>query len=96
MVLSSILPVSSYHVRPETMPAQTTRRPMTRILALNTWIKQYAAEHGHVYLDYVPAMADAQGLLKAELSADDLHPNAQGYAIMAPLAEQAIAAAMKR
>ena len=41
-------------------------------------------------------MADAAGLLRAELSEDDLHPNAAGYAIMAPLAEAAIQAALKK
>jgi len=96
VVLSSILPVSNYHVRAETMPPQTMRRPMPRILAVNAWMKQYATEHGHVYLDYVPAVADAQGLLRTELSEDDLHPNARGYALMAPLAEQAIAKALGR
>jgi lysophospholipase L1-like esterase len=30
------------------------------------------------------------------LSEDDLHPNAAGYAIMAPLAEAAIQAALKK
>jgi lysophospholipase L1-like esterase len=34
-------------------------------------------------------------LLRAELSADDLHPNAQGYAIMGPLAEAAIKQALR-
>jgi lysophospholipase L1-like esterase len=29
------------------------------------------------------------------LSADDLHPNAKGYEVMAPLAEAAIARALK-
>jgi acyl-CoA thioesterase-1 len=35
-------------------------------------------------------------MLKDGLSDDGLHPNAKGYAVMAPLAEQAIAAALKR
>jgi lysophospholipase L1-like esterase len=96
MVLASILPISNYHVRPETGPAQTTRRPMPRILALNAWIRKYAAEHGHVFLDYVPAVADEKGLLRADLSEDDLHPNAKGYALMAPLAEHAIAKALAK
>ena len=63
---------------------------MDRIRAINEWMKKYAAAEGHVYLDYVSAMSDQSGLLKTELSADDLHPNAQGYAIMAPLADAAI------
>jgi len=41
-------------------------------------------------------MVDDHGYLKADLSADGLHPNAAGYAVMAPLAEKAIAAALKR
>jgi lysophospholipase L1-like esterase len=97
VVFSSILPVSEYHVRPgDTAPPQTTRRPMARITAINAWMKEYAAANGHVYLDYVTAMSDAKGLLRAELSEDDLHPNAAGYAVMAPLAEAAIQAALKK
>jgi lysophospholipase L1-like esterase len=70
------------------------RRPMSRITALNVWIKQYCTDHGHVFLDYAPGVADARGMLRAEFSEDDLHPNAQGYAQMAPLAEAAIARAL--
>jgi lysophospholipase L1-like esterase len=36
-------------------------------------------------------MADDQGGLQAALSPDGVHPNQAGYAIMAPLAEAAIA-----
>jgi lysophospholipase L1-like esterase len=97
VVFSSILPVSEYHVRPgDTAPPQTTRRPMARITALNAWMKEYAASNGHVYLDYFAAMTDSKGLLRAELSEDDLHPNSAGYAIMAPLAEAAIQTALKK
>jgi lysophospholipase L1-like esterase len=39
-------------------------------------------------------MIDDKGMLKAELSGDDLHPNAAGYAIMAPLADAAIQRAL--
>jgi lysophospholipase L1-like esterase len=67
---------------------------MDRIRAVNAWIASYAAANGDVYLDYFTAMLDEQGFLKEDLSADDLHPNAQGYAIMAPLAEAAIAKAL--
>jgi lysophospholipase L1-like esterase len=48
-----------------------------------------------VYLDYYSAMIDNTGMLKAEFSEDDLHPNAAGYKVMAPLAEAAIALALK-
>ena len=94
VVLSSILPVSAYHTAPTGIP-QTTSRPMARITALNEWIKEYAASERHVYLDYFSAMVDATGLLREDLSADDLHPNAKGYAVMGPLAEAAIKQALR-
>ena len=103
VVLSSVLPVSHSHVDPppgstrttRTPRPQTTTRPMALIAALNAWLKSYAASNGHVYLDYFAALIDSEGLLRAELSEDDLHPNAKGYAIMAPLAEAAIQKALK-
>ena len=95
VVLSSILPVSEYHVANETVVPQTTRRPDARIRAINAWMKSYAAANKHVYLDYYSSMIDGKGMLKAELSADDLHPNAAGYAAMTPLAEAAIAQALR-
>jgi lysophospholipase L1-like esterase len=95
VVLASVTPVSAYHVASPAAVPQTTARPMARIQALNDWVKTYAAAHGDVYLDYFSAMTDPSGLLRAELSEDDLHPNAKGYAIMAPLAEAAIARALK-
>jgi lysophospholipase L1-like esterase len=94
VVLSSILPVSAYHTAPNGIP-QTQARPMTRIRALNDWMKKYAAAEKHTYLDYFSAMIDAQGLFKSELSGDDLHPNAAGYAVMGPLAEAAIREALR-
>ena len=94
VVLSSVLPVSAYHTSPTGVP-QTTARPMTRIRAINDWMKKYAAEEKQVYLDYFSAMVDDTGHLRAELSADDLHPNAKGYAIMGPLAEAAIKEALR-
>jgi len=94
VVLSSILPVSAYHTAPTGVP-QTTARPMARIRAINDWMKKYAAAEKHIYLDYFNAMVDGTGHLRTELSADDLHPNAQGYAIMGPLAEAAIKQALR-
>ena len=94
VILASITPVSEYHVNPNAAP-QTSLRPMARIRANNDWIKSYATAKGHVYLDYFSAMVDEKGLLKAELSSDDLHPNEKGYQIMGPLVETAIARALK-
>ena len=94
VVLASITPVSGYHAQPNQRP-QTDRRPMARIRAINEWLKRYAADNGHVYLDYFSAMVDDAGMLRRELSADDLHPNAQGYQIMGPLVEKAIQQALR-
>ena len=96
VVLASLLPVSDYEKRDGKPIIQTTRRPPEQIRALNEWMKRYAAENGATYLDYYSAMVDDKGFLKAELSEDGLHPNAKGYAVMSPLAEQAIAAALKK
>ena len=90
VVLSSILPTSSYHLANPNAAPQTTLRPLSRIRAINDWMKTYAAEHKHVYLDYFTPMLDEKGMLKTELSGDDLHPTAAGYAVMAPLAQAAI------
>lgn len=92
VVFSSILPVHNYTDRSKDFFAQ---RPMARILALNEWIKGYCAGSGDTYLDYFSALVDDKGLLKKELADDGLHPNAAGYKIMAPLAEAAIARAIK-
>jgi lysophospholipase L1-like esterase len=97
VVLASVLPVSNYgHDRNGNPVDVRIKRPPGKILELNNWIKKFAAEKGYVYLDYFSAMVDDQGLLKKELSDDGLHPNAKGYAVMAPLAEQGIQSALKR
>ncbi len=93
VVLASITPTSAYHTAPNAEP-RTTGRPPARIRALNAWIQSHAAANGYLYLDYYSAMVDGAGMLREDLSADDLHPNAKGYAIMGPLAEAAIRKAL--
>jgi lysophospholipase L1-like esterase len=90
VVLASITPTSAYHPPANGGAPQTTQRPMARIKDINAWMQKYATDNGHLYLDYFTPMLDATGVMKAELTGDDLHPNAAGYAIMAPLAEAAI------
>ncbi len=95
VVLSSVMPVSNYGHDGKGNPVDMRiKRPPENILELNAWIKKYSAEKGHVYLDYFSAMVDENGLLKKDLSEDGLHPNAAGYAVMAPLAEKAIEATL--
>jgi lysophospholipase L1-like esterase len=87
VVLASVTPVCDCYKK------QTGLRPQGKIIALNGWIKDYAAESGSVYLDYYAALADGRNL-KKELTSDGLLPNAAGYTVMAPLAERAIAMAL--
>jgi lysophospholipase L1-like esterase len=89
VVLCSVLPASEFHWHEGLEPAP-------KIRALNTWIREYAAKNGLVYVDYYASMANSEGGLKAELSADGVHPNQTGYDIMAPLAEAGIAQALKK
>jgi lysophospholipase L1-like esterase len=96
VVLSSVLPVSDYGRDGEGKPIDMRiKRPPEKILELNVWIRKYSAEKGGVYLDYFSATVDEKGMLKKELSEDGLHPNAAGYAVMSPLAEKAIQAALQ-
>src|SRR5882724_9147463 len=64
VVLSSITPVSNYHVATPTAVPQTTSRPLARVRAINDWMREYAAAHQHQYVDYFSAMVDEAGLLR--------------------------------
>ena len=88
VVLASLLPV---HDRAGPV---SSSRPHQQIIALNAWIQAYAQRNAMTYLDYHSAMAEADQTLKRELSDDGLHPNAAGYAVMRPLAQQAIDTAL--
>jgi lysophospholipase L1-like esterase len=73
---------------------QTEQRPPADIIKLNTWMKSYAASVNAIYVDYFAATVDEKGWLKDNISADGLHPNAEGYKIMAPLVDAAIQKAL--
>ena len=95
VVLASVLPVyDGGHNQDGKEIIMTDRRPPEKILALNAWVKKFAAENKCVYLDYFSEMVDDRGFLKKELSDDGLHPNKAGYAVMGQLAEGAIVAAL--
>jgi len=87
VVLGSVLPAADFPWKPGVEPAP-------KIVALNAWMRDYAARTHAVYLDYHSAMKDARNGLPASLSGDGVHPNEAGYRIMAPLAERAIAEAL--
>ena len=89
VVLSSVLPAYEFGWNPSVKPAE-------KIAALNLWIKNYCSANKIVYLDYYSSLVDDRKGLKKEYSEDGVHPNNKGYFVMEPLAEEAIAKAMKR
>jgi lysophospholipase L1-like esterase len=90
VIFASVLPVSDYHKAVNADYERSKLRPPASINALNTWLKRYCASVGCTYLDYFTSLADGTGMLRAELASDGLHPNADGYRAMAPLAQKAI------
>lgn len=89
VVISSVLPANHFPWRPAIIPTE-------KVIALNKMLKDYADANKIVYLDYYSAMVDDQKGLPSTLSGDGVHPNLAGYKVMEPLAEKAIAEALKR
>ena len=73
----------------------TEGHPPADILKLNAWIKDYASRVNATYADYFTALVDEKGWLKDGYSADGLHPNAEGYKVMAQIASAAIQQAIQ-
>jgi lysophospholipase L1-like esterase len=83
VIVASITPAADY-------PWRKGLAPAPKIKALNNWLQGYCVNHSVTYLDYYSAMADEDGGMRPGISFDGVHPNAKGYAIMAPLAQAAI------
>ena len=87
VILASMPPAAGFPWRPglQTGP---------RIVSLNAWMKDYARRAGVVYADYWAVLNDGGMGFRPDLAYDGVHPNAQGYAAMAPVAEAAIKKAL--
>lgn len=83
VLLCSVLPAFDY-------PWKSGLNPAEKIVELNKWIKNYCEENKLIYVDYFTPMADERNGLKKEYSEDGVHPNEDGYKVMAPLVEEAI------
>ena len=94
-VMASILPVNDYHREQNPRYLRTQLRNPTRIIELNRWLRALCDSRGWTYLDYFSKMVDSNGRLEQALSDDGLHPNAEGYKVMAPMALAAIEAALQ-
>jgi lysophospholipase L1-like esterase len=75
-VLCSVVPCYKYRWRPEVTDAAS------QIVALNTMLKEYAAENKYIYVDYHTSMKDDRNGLPETLSKDGCHPTVDGYKIM--------------
>ncbi len=87
VVLASVTPAYDY-------PWKRGLDPAENVVALNSWIKDYCARSGCVYADYFTPMSDEKHGMKEGLSRDGIHPTPAGYAVMAPIADKAIAHAL--
>lgn len=88
VLLCAVLPAKRYPWAPELQPAP-------RIMALNSWIKAYAAQHRLGFVDFHGPLADAEQGLGAEYSGDGVHPNDAGYAVMQGLLAPALARTLR-
>ncbi len=88
VVLCAILPTTRYSWQPSVTDGTV------RVIALNKWIKEYSATRpGEVFfVDTHTPLAGPNGTMS--YSNDGTHPSAEGYAIISPLVEQAINAAI--
>jgi lysophospholipase L1-like esterase len=90
VILSSVLPATRFPWSPGIHPSESIRE-------LNAWLEQYCNDNGLVFLNYYPALVNADGGMKAELTTDGfVHPNDAGYALMEPIAQAAIDKALAK
>jgi len=89
VIVASVTPVC------DCVTDQTTTRPQGKLIGLNGALRDYAAESGLVFLNYYAALVNGRDF-KPELTVDGLLPNDAGYAVMAPLAEEAIVRALDK
>ena len=89
VIIGSITPARlfGWNTKLKPFPAQT-------IVAMNARLRAMAAREGFVYADYHAVLADPDMGMKPALSNDGVHPNKEGYALMRPIAEKAIAEAL--
>lgn len=88
VVLCALVPAKRYPWAPALQPAP-------QIVALNQWIRAYAAKEGLLHVDFHTPLADAEQGLGPEHAGDGVHPNDAGYAVMQRLLEPALARALQ-
>lgn len=92
VVLCSILPVTD---TPSAKYVVRERKP-AELRLINSRLKSLAEARGYAFADYVPALADGNGFMQADLTTDGIHPLPVGYARMAPIVQAAISNVLSR
>lgn len=87
VVLAAIPPMSRLLPRPD-----FNLRPVVR--ALNARLRQLATERGVAFVDYYTPLAQPNGAFDPRYANDGVHPTRSGYAVMEPLAQQALGTAL--
>lgn len=93
VVFGSILPVNDYT---EAAKDVVKERKPEELVTLNSWLRTFCAERGYGFADYHAALVDRNGLMTAAYTQDGVYPLDNGYAVMAPIAERAIAQALRQ
>jgi lysophospholipase L1-like esterase len=83
VILGAVTPAATYPWRP-------ALRPDLEIPRLNAWLAAFARAQGHGFADYVAVLDDGRGGMKPGLAYDQVHPTAEGYAVMEPVAFKAL------
>ncbi|MFV0591831.1 MAG: GDSL-type esterase/lipase family protein [Draconibacterium sp.] len=81
--ICSVLPAFDYPWKPGLEPAP-------KIMKLNKMLQEYTQSNNCIYVDYFSAMVDDRMGMKAEYSADGVHPNLKGYKVMEPILQKAL------
>ncbi|MBW8734380.1 MAG: GDSL family lipase [Asticcacaulis sp.] len=92
VIVGSVPPATSFAWRP------SRGNQLATIKALNDWIRAACAQQKLVYADYFSVLQGSDGGLNPELgiNGDSVHPNAAGYAVMAPVLLAAVKTALSR
>jgi lysophospholipase L1-like esterase len=88
VILCSVLPAYDFPWKPGLEPAE-------KVVELNKLIKEFAVKNNIHYVDYYSATVDSRKGMKKEYASDEVHPTVEGYKVMEPLVEKAIATVLK-
>jgi lysophospholipase L1-like esterase len=81
--IGSVLPASSFGWKPLVKPAITIKE-------LNEKLKELSLAQDCVYIDYHQAMQNSEGGMNLTFADDGVHPNKEGYILMANILEKSL------